>query len=89
MDGFSAVSSGLDSITCELINEVGTYYICMGDSIGITRWPTYIALNFDIFMRVNLTWADGQTRDYDMGKKIHQWYDKKKKKTLLMKNIQY
>lgn len=29
-------------------------------------------------MRVNLTWADGQTRDYDMGKKIHQWYEKKK-----------
>jgi len=28
-------------------------------------------------MRVNLTWADGQTRDYDTRKKIHQWYEKK------------
>jgi len=33
-------------------------------------------------MRVNLTWADGQTRDYDKGKKIHQWYEKKKKNSV-------
>lgn len=42
--------------------------------MGVARClSTYIALKFDIFMRVNLTWADGQTSDYDMGKKIHQW----------------
>lgn len=35
-------------------------------------------------MRVNVSWADEQPRDYDK-KKLHQWYEKKKK-TLLMKN---